>query len=396
LTDRMSRLRRMMGPPAEERENPRPEGVSNLPGGGTWAAPGVYVLEPFPPLEEPYGGATLTGLPLAAERLSPWGGANPPCFLDLETTGLAGGTGTYAFLAGIGTLEGPFLAVRQVFLLSPSREAEWLETVDRLIPRKAGFVTYNGRRFDLPLLQTRAILARRAPFRPGSAHLDLLGIARSLWRCSLPSCRLGEVERSILKVQREAEDVPGWQIPSLYADFLRTKDAAPLSGVFLHNRLDILSLAALKTHLGRILAGEIDRGQEFLLAGDLWASRGEWEQAVKFWTNALDGPESRGEALLRLASRAKAERRWETAVELWEQSREACRSSLSVLEELAKAYEHRLNRLEDALSRAEEGLRHLDSRRGLRGAAWLPERQAWLHRIARLKKKIDAQKVNFR
>jgi uncharacterized protein YprB with RNaseH-like and TPR domain len=386
----------MMGPPAPERENPKPEGVLNLPEGGTWAAPGVYVLETQHPLEKPYGSASLSGLSLAAERLSSWGGANPPCFLDLETTGLAGGTGTYAFLAGIGTLEGPSLVVRQVFLLSPSRETEWLETLERLVPEKAGFVTYNGRRFDLPLLQTRAILARRTPFRPGSAHLDLLGIARSLWRCSLPSCRLGEVERSILNVRREAEDVPGWQIPSLYAEFLQTKDAAPLAGVFLHNRLDILSLAALKAHVGRILAGEINQGQENLLAGDLWAGRGEWGLAVKFWTNALDTPESRGEALLRLAFRAKAERRWQTAVELWEQSRESCRPSLTVLEELAKAYEHRLNRLEEALSRAEEGLQHLDSRRGLKGSAWLSERQAWLHRIARLKKKIDAQKVNFR
>lgn len=396
MNDRMSRLRRMLGSNAPAGKSPGPEGVCNLPEGGAWAAPGVFVLETSHPLEEPYGEVGLADLSLAAERLSPWGGADPPCFLDLETTGLAGGTGTYAFLAGIGTLEGQALVVRQVFLASPSREAEWLETVDRLVPRKAGFVTYNGRRFDLPLLQTRAILARRTPFRPGSAHLDLLWIARSLWRCSLPSCRLGEVERSVLGVLREAEDVPGWQIPSLYANFLQTKDAAPLTGVFLHNRLDILSLAALKAHVGRIVAGEINRGQETLLAGDLWAARGEWELAVTFWKNALDAPESRGEALLRLASRAKAERRWETAVELWEQSRVTCRPSLTVLEELAKAYEHRLNRLEEALSRAEEGLRHLDSRRGLHGSSWLQERQAWLHRIERLKKKIDARKVNFR
>lgn len=396
MNDRMSRLRRMMGDPVPAVKRPGQENVSNLPEGGEWIAQGVYLLETFHPLGEALGNTTLEALPLASDRLSPWGGATPACFLDLETTGLAGGTGTYAFLAGIGTLEAGALKVRQVFLSSPSREPEWLEAVEGFVPSGAGFVTYNGRRFDLPLLQTRAILARREPFRVGSPHLDLLWLARSLWRCSLPSCRLGEVERSILGVQREVEDVPGWQIPSLYADFLRTRDALPLAGVFLHNRLDILSLAALKAHVGRIVAGEINRGQELLLAGDLWASRGEWDQAANFWRNALDAPESRGEAMLRLASRAKAEKQWDAAVDLWEQSRSTCRPSLSVLEELAKAYEHRLHKLGEALSRAEEGLRQLESRRAFGGSSWLIERQAWVHRIERLKKKIDAQKVKFR
>jgi len=392
LSDRMSKLRRMMGdsPPPVPRE--ATGSVSNLPQGGEWISPGVYLLESLKPLGEPFGTFDLSALPPASGRLSPWGAAEPPCFLDLETTGLAGGTGTYAFLAGIGTLEETAVRVRQLFLATPSRESEWLEALDRLVPPGAGLVTYNGRRFDLPLLQTRAILTRRGAFRPGTPHLDLLHIARSLWRCSLPSCRLGEVERSILGIEREFEDVPGWQIPSLYADFLRTRDAAPLAGVFLHNRLDILSLAALKAHVGRIVAGEVNSGQARLLAGDLWAARGAWDQAKSFWQKAMDDPQSRGEAMLRLASRAKGERRWETAVDLWEQSRSACRPSLSVLEELAKAYEHRLRRLDDAMARAEEALKQVESRRAWGGPSWSGERQDWIHRIERLKKKIKAKK----
>lgn len=382
----------MMGEPPPPAPKNSTGSVSNLPPGGEWISPGVYLLESVQPLAEPFGNSDLSALPPASGRLSPWGAASPPCFLDLETTGLAGGTGTYAFLAGIGTLEETSVRVRQLFLSTPSREAEWLDALDQVIPRDAGFVTYNGRRFDLPLLQTRAILARREAFRPGSPHLDLLWIARSLWRCSLPSCRLGEVERSILGVRRELEDVPGWQIPSLYADFLRTRDAAPLAGVFLHNRLDILSLAALKAHVGRIVAGETNRGQEHLLAGDLWAARGAWEQAQAFWENAMDDPESRGEAMLRLAARAKGEKRWDAAVSLWEQSRSACRPSPAVLEELAKAYEHRLHRLDDAVARAEEALKLVESRRAFGGVSWSGERQEWIHRIERLKKKIEAKK----
>lgn len=392
MNDRLTRLRRFMGEPAAPVVKPRERGIENLPPGGVWVAPGVYLLESAQPLEDPFGNWDLTELPLASERLLPWGAAPPPCFLDLETTGLAGGTGTYAFLAGIGTLEKTEIRVRQLFLATPAREADWLDALDGLVPDRAGFVTYNGRRFDLPLLQTRAILTRRPGFRPGSAHLDLLGLARSLWRCSLPSCRLGEVERSILGVQREALDVPGWQIPSLYADFLSTGDAAPLGGVFLHNRLDILSLAALKSHVGRIVAGEGNRGQELLLAGDLWSSRGDCGRAESLWNSAMEDPESRGEAMTRLAGLAKQDRRWESAVELWEGARSLCRPSLTVLEELAKAYEHRLRHLEEALERAQEGLRQVESRRALAGPAWVRERQEWVHRIERLRKKIEAQK----
>jgi len=392
LSDSLSKLRRMMGDSPPPVQRAVAGSVANLPPGGEWITSGVYLVESVQPLAETFGTFDMTALPSASGRLSPWGAAEPPCFLDLETTGLAGGTGTYAFLAGIGTLEETAVRVRQLFLATPSRESEWLDALDQIVPMGAGFVTYNGRRFDLPLLQTRTILSRRGSFRPDSPHLDLLWIARSLWRCSLPSCRLGEVERSILGVQREFEDVPGWQIPSLYADFLRTRDAAPLAGVFLHNRLDILSLAALKAHVGRIVAGEINRGQERLLAGDLWASKGAWDQAETFWQSAMEDPESRGEALLRLAARAKGEKQWDAAVALWEQSRSACRPSLTVLEELAKAYEHRLHRLDDAMARADEGLRQVESRRAWGGPSWSRERQEWIHRIERLKKKIEAKK----
>ena len=392
MNERLSRLRRLMGEPATPAMKPGERGIENLPPGGEWVAPGVYLLESTQPLEARFGNSNLAELPLASDRLLPWGAAKPPCFLDLETTGLAGGTGTYAFLAGIGTLEETGFRVRQLFLATPAREAEWLETLDGLVPEGAGFVTYNGRRFDLPLLQTRAILARRPGFRPGSPHLDLLGLARSLWRCSLPSCRLGEVERSILGVQREASDVPGWQIPSLYAEFLSTGDASPMEGVFLHNRLDILSLAALKSHVGRLVAGEGNQGQELLLAGDLWSSRGDCRRAEGLWRAALEDPESRGEAMTRLAGLAKQGRQWESAVDLWEGARSLCRPSLSVLEELAKAYEHRLHNLGEAMERAQEGLRQGESRRAMPGPAWARERQEWLRRIERLRKKIEAQK----
>jgi hypothetical protein len=176
---------------------------------------------------------------------------SPPArwaFLDTETTGLAGGAGTYAFLVGVGSIEPAGFRLRQFFMRDYGEEpsllwrlAEYLEGFDVL-------VTYNGKSYDQPLLETRFQMARAytGRLRPFDRmeHLDLLFGARRLWKLRLESCRLVELERRILGVEREG-DLPGEMIPYCYFDFLRTQEAFRVVPIFHHNAIDILSLACL-------------------------------------------------------------------------------------------------------------------------------------------------------
>ncbi len=168
-------------------------------------------------------------------------------FLDTETTGLAGGTGTYAFLVGLGYLEGERFVVVQHFMRDFDEEPALLAALGPRLAQASAIVTFNGAGFDVPLLETRFILGRRR--WPDPAHVDLLGASRRVWSVRLADCRLGTVERDVLGLVRE-HDVSGALIPSLYFDFLRRRQTAPLEPVFIHNRDDVLSLVAL---LGALL-----------------------------------------------------------------------------------------------------------------------------------------------
>ncbi|MGA3096886.1 MAG: ribonuclease H-like domain-containing protein [Bryobacteraceae bacterium] len=176
---------------------------------------------------------------------------SPPArwaFLDTETTGLAGGAGTYAFLIGVGSIEPAGFRLRQFFMRDYGEEPSLLW---RLAEHLKGFdvlVTYNGKSYDQPLLETRfrmvrAYTGRLRPF-DRMEHLDLLFGARRLWKLRLESCRLVELERSVLGVEREG-DLPGEMIPYCYFEFLRTREAFGVVPIFHHNAIDILSLACL-------------------------------------------------------------------------------------------------------------------------------------------------------
>ena len=165
-------------------------------------------------------------------------------FLDTETTGLAGGTGTCAFLIGVGSIEPEGFRLRQFFMRDFGEEASVLARLREYLERFDVLVTYNGKSYDQPLLETRYRLARaRDPFSH-MEHLDLLFGARRLWKLRLESCRLVDLENQILGVEREG-DLPGEMIPYCYFEFLRTKQAFRLVPIFHHNALDILSLACL-------------------------------------------------------------------------------------------------------------------------------------------------------
>jgi uncharacterized protein YprB with RNaseH-like and TPR domain len=165
-------------------------------------------------------------------------------FLDTETTGLAGGSGTCAFLIGVGSIDSEGFRVRQFFMRDYDEEASQLYALTQYLARFDVLVTYNGKSFDQPLLETRYTMQRaRHPFA-GMAHLDLLYGARRLFKLRLESCRLVNLENQILGVERHG-DVPGELIPYLYFEYLRTEQAFRLIPIFHHNVLDIVSLACL-------------------------------------------------------------------------------------------------------------------------------------------------------
>jgi uncharacterized protein YprB with RNaseH-like and TPR domain len=165
-------------------------------------------------------------------------------FLDTETTGLAGGTGTYAFLIGVGSIDATGFRLRQFFMRDYGEEPSLLYRLAEYLSQFDVLITYNGRAYDQPLLETRFRMVRaRHPF-DRLPHLDLLFGARRLWKLRLQSCRLMDLESQILGVEREG-DLPGEMIPYYYFEFLRTKQALRLVPIFHHNAIDILSLACL-------------------------------------------------------------------------------------------------------------------------------------------------------
>lgn len=387
--ERFQRLERLLGPVRLGPPTADARKITGLPE-GKWIDEGVFLVEETFPLSESHGETVLGDVTGAAEVLCEWGATDNPVFLDLETTGLAGGTGTYAFLAGAGRIIGESFVVRQVFLSSPEAENTWLDRLLEWTAGAEGFVTYNGKRFDLPVLQTRAIMNRKAP--PGAAepHLDLLQLARSMWKDRLPDCRLSTIETGALGVWRDQADVPGWLVPRYYADFLRTGDAGPLSGVFIHNMTDILSLAVLEARIAALLQGNSGSTEDFLRSGDLWASRGRLAEAEKLWKLAGKcSSQSAGKACLRLAFAEKRRRRWEQAVHLFEHSLDDRSSQITALVELAKIFEHKFHMHGKALEYAEKAfVCHCRIRPYMEARSWARGKNELSHRLERLRGKL--------
>ena len=268
-------------------------------------------------------------------------------YLDTETTGLAGGTGTCAFLIGIGMVEGMQFVVHQYFLRDYPDEKAVLHSLAEVLSGFEGLVTYNGKTFDVPLLETRYALARlKSPF-VRLMHLDALHPARRLWRLRLESCRLTDLESAVLGIEREG-DVPGSEIPGIYFDYLRTGDASGLQPVFFHNALDIMTLAAVTVELARAIgdggAATLDSPLDLFSLSRMFEFAGSREQSVETCQRALSGglpEEVEARALRQLALQYKRRREHERAVETWrELARRPSPLALEALEELAIHYEH--------------------------------------------------------
>lgn len=212
-------------------------------------------------------------------------------FLDTETTGLAGGTGTYAFLIGVGSIESGGFRLRQFFMRDYGEEASQLHRLGEYLSQFDVMVTYNGKAYDQPLLETRFRMSRaRHPF-DRMEHLDLLFGARRLWKLRLESCRLVDLENQILGVERQG-DLPGEMIPYCYFGYLRTQRAFDLVPIFHHNAIDILSLACLTAIVPFAFrspeSAALRHGADFVGLARWLERAGRREEAVKLLRRAVE------------------------------------------------------------------------------------------------------------
>jgi uncharacterized protein YprB with RNaseH-like and TPR domain len=270
-------------------------------------------------------------------------------FLDIETTGLSDDAGTYAFLVGLGRFEDETFWLRQVFMRSPAEEGALLLAVEGLLRGAEGLITYNGRGFDLPVLQSRYTLAHMSQPWKGKVHLDLLPWTRRIWQARLARCNLSTVEGQLLGVERSLLDLPGWRIPSLYHAYLRGEDASSLRPVFYHNAQDILSMVPLAARLATFLNdpwgdGGARHGLEFYALGRLYEQWGDSETAIAAYRGALllaMPVEYRERAWQRLSLLFKRRGAWSEALEIWRSlvGRQGHRPLYAYVE-LAKYYEH--------------------------------------------------------
>lgn len=265
--------------------------------------------------------------------------------IDTETSGLSGGTGTYAFLVGAGRFVEEEFRLAMFFMSDPSEEAALLEALADFLAPCAALVTFNGKAFDAPLLRARYTLhSIPCPF-DGFSHVDLLPLARRLWRDRLPSRALKYLEEHIMQAARGVQDVPGHEIPWLYFDYLRSGDAAPLQGVFYHNAMDIVAMAALLHLTAGMLenphGSDIAHGLDIIALAKLFEDLNRPDDAARLYERGLktELPEPDfWQAVRRLAGLQKRRGDLETALKLWEQS--AAEGHVYAHVELAKYYEH--------------------------------------------------------
>ena len=358
----------------------------------------VFVAEQSFVQDYRYGNSSLVSTH-SLSLISQW--ANDPriadlplsafAFLDTETSGLAGGTGTYAFLVGAARfIDGQFV-LRQFFMRDPAEEPALLEGLAHFLAPARALVTFNGKAFDAPLLTTRYSLHRiPVPYR-NYAHLDLLPLARRLWRDRLESRALKYLEEHVLGLKRSSEEVPGYEIPWLYFDYLRTRDARPLAGVFYHNAMDVVTMAALLTRVNEMIMnpyeGCVEYGLDFIALGKLFEHLGHWDEAARLFERGLECEITESEfgvAVKRLSILQKRRGDFGEAIRLWEKA--AAEGHIYAHIEMAKYYEHKRRDVKSAIQWTRSALEDVE-RTNL--PAYI--RKHWLdeisHRLARLERK---------
>jgi uncharacterized protein YprB with RNaseH-like and TPR domain len=332
--------------------------------------------------------------------------ARPPfVFFDLETTGLSGGAGTYAFLIGCASFdEGGDFVTRQFMLTRFGDEKRVLAAVAAQLAGAGALVSFNGKSFDAPVLETR-YLYHRLPWEGGRLpHIDVLHPARRFWGTTSgdgsrldaaarpsteSSCSLVSLERQILGARRVG-DIPGFEIPARYFQFIRSGDARPLAAILEHNRLDLLSLAGLTARLLSLVRegpASARDAREALALGRVYARAGLDARAREAFQRAADRANAsnpvRIDALRALALAARRARQHEHAAACWRMILEtpSCQRqvALEAAEALAIHHEHRVRDLAAA---------RVFALKSLSGGLRSGRHAAAEHRLARIQRKM--------
>ncbi len=346
------------------------------------AAPAHESREPFKIIENPYSqdarygrvkiaaGMEISGNILAClsrepalEKLD----LSSALFIDLETTGLSGGTGTVPFLIGMGYYRDDRFWVLQYFLGELGAEDEMLADLARFLKEMKfqSVVTYNGKAFDMPILETRFILNRQPFPLSGLPHLDFLFPARRLWAHKYPSCRLYNLALELVGTGR-TEDIPSAEIPWRYFQYIHTGNYELIEPVIYHNAEDILSLLGVIILGAAIVAENPDvcqaDGMDYFGAGKIMEGYGDTKKSLHFFRKALEGKTSEDVTLSvkrRLSLSHKKNQDWDSATALWREMidvRTVTRDALFSFRELAMFHEHKEKEYEEARRIAEEGM----------------------------------------
>jgi uncharacterized protein len=316
-------------------------------------------------------------------------------FLDTETTGLAGGTGTYPFLVGIAWWDAGGLEVEQFFMREHSEEHSLLVALAERMEERRVLVTFNGKSFDWPLLETRYRMTRKIKLPAPRAHLDFLHPARNLWRLKFGSVRLEDLERKVLGWNR-GTDVMSELIPAMYFDFLRGGPPEPLVPIFHHNQMDLRGLAALSSRVMSVLADPESRGEgalELFGVSRICERRGEVARAKHLYKQSLAAelPQGTDRVARRLLARlAKRESDFPLARELWEAMLGNSREGYEAYQQLAMYYEHHAREPHRAAAVSRKALAELRraNRLGtIAPAAYRQVREKFERRLARLERK---------
>ncbi|RJP24258.1 MAG: hypothetical protein C4520_04450 [Candidatus Abyssobacteria bacterium SURF_5] len=333
----------------------------------------------------------LGNLPLSFDQIA---------FFDTETTGLSGGIGVCAFLVGIAYLSPNGFVVEQYLLNDFPSECDLLQKVCAKLDQFRYLASFNGRSFDVPVIEGRFVLNGVPQTISKKLHLDMLHPARRLWKHRLKDCSLKTVEADILKFQR-LNDIDGWMIPQAFFSYLRSADRNVMERILLHNRLDLLTLACI-THL--ILKAvenpreaDFEHGEDWYGLGTLFERRRQVELAASCFERALEAglPDPLGRNCRKLLSLThKRAGNWDGAVRLWKEDlSKSGASAIFELEELAKYYEHRRRDFASACEACRRAITALEIREATSGAGAAALIFQFEQRLQRLRRKMQREKV---
>ncbi len=318
--------------------------------------------------------------------------------IDTETTGLAGGTGTYPFIIGVGFWSHQTFIVRQYLLRDFCEEPAQLAAVSDDLACASSLLTYNGKSFDIPLLKTRYRINRMTLPFGDIPHLDLLHPCRRIYKDHFESFNLSTLEALVVGFER-TDDVPSYLIPSIYFDFLQNRNAELLIPILNHNRDDIVSLYLLLQETSRRISLALNNAVNddllyLSLGRELYKSR-KFDQAEIMLSRMKTEfmPDNHLEETMMLkALTARKSKNWDSARQIWNDMINSPAFGFYPHIELAKYYEHRINDPRSALELTNTAINILELERELSSGDKYREKLSLLKkRQLRLLKKIDSK-----